>query len=73
MSGDSDGSVMEIAHSMRAVSICAVSLHFTQMFEPFWEAVEQLERCGYRMRGLSANRRLYGGSHKTATHEERYI
>ncbi len=35
-----------------------------QMYDPFWEAVERLERCGFRVMalvcdGLAANRRLF--------------
>ena len=98
VSGDSDGSVMEVAHSMLVLMVRGLfsklqfpyvqfpctSLSGDQMFEPFWEAVERLERCGFRVMGLvcdglAANRRLFsmhGGSHKTAnpfTHEDRYI
>ena len=66
VSGDSDGSVMEVAHSMLVLMVRGLfsklqfpyvqfpctSLSGDQMFEPFWEAVERLERCGFRVMGL---------------------
>ena len=89
-SGESDG-VLEVAHSMlvfmvrglfsKYVQFPCTSLSVDHRFEPFWEAVGRLERCGFRVMGLvcdglAANQRLFsmhGGSHKAATHEERYI
>ncbi len=46
------------------VQFPSTSLAGDQMFEPFWEAVERLELCGFKVLGLTcdglaANRRLF--------------